>query len=529
MASRHAEHPSLLPLIRTDQAEINEVVDRLLAKEAVAKQQRKLAREQEERRRRLVKQAVQQQRKNKGADKKTPPEPTTAARDEAEKLPGPRWGRKNTIQPITSFGASSQPAPASASKMDTAENVMVRLQNGRVCQALRFADGRVAPIVRVDGAKPAASFDDLVTSYGGKPKPAGNEVPYISLSGSRPRTPSILRRSSIKNEAKVPALDPPDKTACATAPEISRVQEPPASQEIAAKRPIVTHASFAPPVSSCLEFSKHIQPPTTVKQKVTLPSGQVINLVVPLPAQKTPLSVAKSTSPVRAMNKFVVRVSKPASAPAQDSAVTVAVPKAPGLTVSVAPASSQPGLVRVVQTPSLAHGYQTKATHFVRPPYAPSAGAIPSSSAQPPLSISPPQLPREVPANPGRGCEQQSPRLGQAIFNHPSGFSVASPTQFNRQPVTYVAPAGSTSAQQLHLVHAVMTTGVPVQFVPQPVIPVQVQAPMMLVNQGQAIHVPIAPANGAHAMLPTPVLGQSAATEKTPPRQFVFKPYSPEK
>nr|CAB3226165.1 bromodomain-containing protein 3 [Phallusia mammillata] len=305
--------PSLLPLIRHDQVEITEVVDRILAKDAVARQQRKATREQEDRKRRLALQA--QRQKTRLQQKKERKE--NAAQEECVEIVG-----ETTWSPSKKPSLLADSPAYRVQDNETVENVIIRLQNGKVCPALRFTDGRIAPIVRVDNdTKPAASFDDLTSGFSrNKTQNAENKVPYISLTGNRKRAlASILRKPTPKKQqmdmtTSEPGINVNDNDTTISASSASQAPD-------TSKAPAVCVQSVAKtnPVSVKFVHQSISDPPannnttTNLSSALTKPSGQFINLVLSNQARQQ--TTASHTSNYRAsptgvgsLGKFVVKV-----------------------------------------------------------------------------------------------------------------------------------------------------------------------------------------------------------------------------
>ena len=310
--------PYLLPLIRSDQTEIGEIVERVLANEQVARQQRKLEREEEQKRKRAQK--LEMQRKNKEAQASR-----RAAKRVVQKYKADRHETKLEDQIAKSSGVTPSSVATSSVSMwsppkkqtvpvvtppskrggnvlpaGKAENVMVRLQNGKIGQALRFPDGRVVPIVRMDDAKALTS-----TSLPDDQKKQRAFHPHISLSGHRT---SILRRNSHIRSPAAPspspsALHPTSSTASHIArsiPQTSHIVVPSSSESSSVSTTASSTVSSSRIVSQSPAFKSSL-PASAVSQRLTLPSGQVINLLVKqsLPAANAATKSASAATPIQ--------------------------------------------------------------------------------------------------------------------------------------------------------------------------------------------------------------------------------------
>ncbi|XP_076812637.1 uncharacterized protein LOC143459383 isoform X2 [Clavelina lepadiformis] len=299
--------PSLMPLLRPDQTEIAEVIDRILAQEAVARQQRKMAREQEQRRKRAIKQALQQQNKIAKANKKA------VSVKERKKEPiktVPNVSTNMWTPPkkqMFSVGVSRPEAKNKTVSNEKAENVIIRLQNGKICQALRFSDGRIAPIVRVDSSTKADTIEDLKSNFGvAKKNTTKSEVPHISLTGNRANVASILKRSpapqkqiltapvslrentsTANNATTVAAVGSQQLNSATVSAEKSITTGQLPTTKIILQKPgaAIRAASSLPKI---IQQSRIVSPgnrqllnASGASQRLTLPSGQVISLVLP--------------------------------------------------------------------------------------------------------------------------------------------------------------------------------------------------------------------------------------------------------
>ena len=306
LKDREEYGPSLLPLLRTDQSEIGEVVERVVAQEEVVRQQRRLEREEEQKKKKAMKQAMFQKNKAIQAsrraakklvkkykverhDVKAEEENTTGTTTSVASMWSPP--KKQTPMPTIATGLTRPNRFVTTGK---AENVMVRLQNGKIGRALRFPDGRVVPIMRMDDAKAITGINTVPASAPGEPRKVQTFHPHISLSAHRS---SIIKQSQRlnKSEATVPATSAiqPNTVTCpiTSAPtnpqvvtSVSQVVRPGASQPS-----VVAASTNAPSPMLIQQPTKHTFPifranmaPATVSvsQRLTLPSGQVISLVV---------------------------------------------------------------------------------------------------------------------------------------------------------------------------------------------------------------------------------------------------------
>lgn len=289
--------PSLLPLLRTDQTQIGEVVERVLAQEVIFRQQRKIERENEQRRKRDLKQEIIQ--KNKEVQAKRRAAKKLVQKYKTERLDVNLEGSKN-VQTLTSISMWSPPKKHSIPAVTPgisrnnnsgvlkgkAENVSIRIHNGKIGQALRFPDGRVVPIVRMDNAKSASSNNSPV-SVSNEMRKTAEFHPHISLSAHRT---SLLGRNLPRQSTPL-TYTSSLPTVCSAALVSGQVTKPLQSVtgSIVSKPTFVVGTSSATTVRATqprppIPIFRPSLPTTAVSQRLTLPSGQVINLVVKQPA-----------------------------------------------------------------------------------------------------------------------------------------------------------------------------------------------------------------------------------------------------
>ena len=287
--------PSLLPLLKTDQTEIGEIVERVLAQEAIARQQKKMQREAEQRRKRDLKLEILQKNKEIQAKRRAAKKLVQKYKGEKHEVKSEEsktsstlstlsmWTppKKQTIPTVTPGVSRNNPDI----KKGRAENVRIRMQNGKIGQALRFPDGRVVPIMRMDNAKAVTSTNQVVTS---ERKPVAFH-PHISLSAHRT---SILRQTATLQKQNPPVVSSCSLSSASSYLSVpSHVNKSPVPTSVASKPTFVAGTSAVttvrvaqPQPRQAIPVFRPSLPTTAVSQRLTLPSGQVINLVVKQPA-----------------------------------------------------------------------------------------------------------------------------------------------------------------------------------------------------------------------------------------------------
>ena len=526
--------PSLLPLLRTDQTEIGEVVERVLAQEEVARQQRKQQREEEQKRKRALKQAMQQKNKAAQASRRAAKKLINKyktdrheSKDEEKndatlpsKAPSTSmWSppKKPVIPNITS-GVDSRTKIVPQGK---GEAVMIRLQSGKIGRAFRFPDGRIIPIMRMDDAKAITNANPPTTSSESKKIQAFH--PHISLSGRRA---NILRRADPNKNAILPASSVAAITQTTSASTVSTAAS---SNHEVNSRPTTSKPTLVTTVSSpastgvvhhslkqSFPVYKSNIPNSAVSQRLTLPSGQVINLVV---KQQTSSS-AETTSPGKSIgHMFVNHLSnsldsaKPKPRPSVASTVLTAT--RPTTKIVTAPSTT------LALSPSKA-----SSNHPTSLPANLTATVAPPKLVSKPLGIVSPMPVKQT--NAGE-ANMQRPQVDQKIINQQPNatyLSVSQPSpnfspvfstpryqdvrgvMHNQEPqssmpvtsaqrlqlgmqnvalVTQPIYQQQTPHQQVQLVPALVAGSVPlvqpIQFVQT--VPIQVSAPVMFVAQGQ--------------------------------------------
>jgi len=172
--------PSLLPLISSEDVDIGEVLEKVKAEKAAEKEQRRLER-LEEQNKRIAEQKAQRaaQRRANYAKKRLERVQHVKVEDSSQLT---MWSPPKKEDFDGMVGGNGIRSNDEAVKK--AENVVIRLQSGKMCQALKFQNGRIAPIVKMDNNS-KQNVRDLASLYvsgsGKKITITDNSVPTISL------------------------------------------------------------------------------------------------------------------------------------------------------------------------------------------------------------------------------------------------------------------------------------------------------------------------------------------------------------
>ena len=542
--------PSLLPLLRTDQTEIGEIVERILTQEEIARQQRKEQREEEQKRKRALKQAMLQKNKAVQASRRTAKKLVNKYKTErheikdegksdniasTSKSPCSMWSppKKQAINNLSS-GIDNRTKIVTSGK---AENVVVRLQNGKIGRALRFSDGRVVPIMRMDDAKAITGVGSPSTSR--EQRNVQTFHPHISLSAHRA---TILRRvdSQRRTVNSIPATAAvvtnastliSSTVSCSVTTNavktVPQVLVSSVSKSTLVAPTVSVGSSSGPQQQSSKSFPalKPSIPSTAVSQRIALPSGQVINLMVkPQPTFASVESNAQGNSVRRLISGHTansIDSTKPIQSTSLNTVATLIAPRAPAK-VMTAPSTKlvlSPSIKPESVTASQATNQLSNLAAAVAPPKLiskPLGIVSPMPVKQPNAMETNVQRPpaEKNNSNPTNVAyltvsqhQQQpatfSPMLSAApryhevrgMVNHQeqqSSMAVSSSQrlQVGMQNVTLVTQPiyQQTPHQQVQLVPTLVAGSVPlvqpVQFVQT--VPIQVNAPVMFVTQGQS-------------------------------------------